>query len=267
LSERPFSQGPQREDWRPPLVVAHRGASATHAENTIGAFIAAMEAGADAVEFDVRSTADGHPVVMHDALVDRTTDGHGPIRSMTSAEVERLRVRGDGADDLRVPSLDQTLAALSGHVGVVMEIKNVPGEPDFDPVDQRVVEATLASLHRTAFVGPVLVVGFNPMSIDASRKLEPGVTTGLLAAPGVGPAAAFAYAREHGHRWILPHADELEDSPADLVEQIHAASVRIGTWVVDDPAVAIGLMRAGVDAVATNDPASLVDATRIAFGR
>jgi glycerophosphoryl diester phosphodiesterase len=250
-----------------PVVVAHRGASATHAENTMGAFAAALDAGADAVEFDIRSTADGHPVVMHDAFVDRTTDGHGPIRSMTMAEVDRLRVRNDRDGDGRVPSLDGALAALSGRAGVVLEIKNQPGEPDFDAVDQKVVEATIEALHRTAFVGPVLVVGFNPMTIEASRILEPDVPTGLLAVPGVEVSAVFDYAREHGHPWILPFVGELGSASADLVERIHAASVRIGTWVVDDPQEAVRLMRSGVDAVATNDPAALVDAKRIAFGR
>jgi glycerophosphoryl diester phosphodiesterase len=76
-------------------VVAHRGDPSEAApENTLAAFGSALDAGADAVEFDVRLTADGVPVVIHDAAVDRTTEGTGIVRSMTVAEVKRLRIAG-----------------------------------------------------------------------------------------------------------------------------------------------------------------------------
>src|SRR5205085_1804677 len=74
--ERPFSQGGRA------LVVAHRGDPSASPENTLAAFEDALAAGADAVEFDVRLSADGFPVVIHDAFVDRTTGGVGPVRSM-----------------------------------------------------------------------------------------------------------------------------------------------------------------------------------------
>ena len=75
-----------------PMVVAHRGASIEQPENTIEAFEAAIDAGADAVEFDVRMTADGHAVVMHDPDVSRTTDGTGLVSEMTLEEIRKLGV-------------------------------------------------------------------------------------------------------------------------------------------------------------------------------
>jgi glycerophosphoryl diester phosphodiesterase len=95
VSEPPFSQGtgaPFGHGAGRPLVVAHRGASIEAPENTIEAFERAVDAGADAVEFDVRITADGSAVVMHDPDVDRTTDGQGRCRDMTLAEVKALRI-------------------------------------------------------------------------------------------------------------------------------------------------------------------------------
>ncbi|MFL5789999.1 MAG: glycerophosphodiester phosphodiesterase, partial [Actinomycetota bacterium] len=87
MSERPFSQG------RLPVIVAHRGAPTERPENTLAAFEAAIAAGAGAVEFDVRLTADGRPVVLHDATLDRTTDGAGLVREHALAEVLALRIR------------------------------------------------------------------------------------------------------------------------------------------------------------------------------
>jgi glycerophosphoryl diester phosphodiesterase len=75
-----------------PMVVAHRGASVEQPENTIEAFEAAIDAGADAVEFDVRMTADGVAVVMHDPDVSRTTNGVGLVEELTRSDVRRLRI-------------------------------------------------------------------------------------------------------------------------------------------------------------------------------
>jgi glycerophosphoryl diester phosphodiesterase len=258
MSERPFSQDH-------PLVVAHRGASATHAENTLEAFEAAIEAGADAVEFDVRLTADGHPVVMHDATVDRTTDGRGPVRAMSLAEIGTLRVRGD--DETRVPTLRETLEVVSGRIGIDVEIKNIPGEPDFDGQGQPVVDAVLDTLAAVGFTGPAMVTSFNPWSVAWAREREPRLITGLLTDPGVEAPVALAFAREQGHPWVLPFSGMVSAEDASWPQDVHALGMSLGTWVVDDPAAALTLMRSGVDAVATNDPAPLVAARREAFGR
>src|SRR5947208_14590484 len=115
-----------RQRW--PSVVAHRGASATFPENTLEAFEGAITAGADVVELDVRLTADGTPVVMHDADVSATTDGHGFVHTFSLSELRRLRVGGTEAG---VPTLAEALEALSGRCGVNVEVRNVPGEPAF----------------------------------------------------------------------------------------------------------------------------------------
>ena len=72
------------------LVIAHRGSSAEAPENTLLAFEAAVRRGADAVELDVRLTADGAPVVIHDATLDRTTDRSGPVAALTLAELRAV---------------------------------------------------------------------------------------------------------------------------------------------------------------------------------
>ncbi len=250
MSERSFSQDAAA------LVVAHRGASATEAENTLSAFEAAIAAGADVTEFDVRMTADGIAVVMHDPDVGRTTDGSGLVRDLTLAEVKRLRIAGPA----EVPTLVEALRCCSGRIAVDVEIKNIPGEPDFDADRELAVEATLRALEDVAFAGAVLVSSFNPFSIARSRALAPDVPTGLLSDPSVEARIALGYAHEQGHPWVLPYVGRVREGTTVLVEEAHATGTRLGTWLVDDPAEAVGLFRAGIEAVATNDPASVVAA-------
>src|SRR5687767_7161049 len=119
-----------------PLVVGHRGSSADHPENTLVAFEAALAAGADAVELDVRLTADGEAVVLHDAEVGVVTDGSGLVHAMTLREIKRLRVGGE-----EIPTLGEVLVALSGRAVVNTEIKNLPGEESFDSPREAIVEA------------------------------------------------------------------------------------------------------------------------------
>jgi len=224
-----------------PLVIAHRGASATHPENTIAAFKAAARAGADAVELDVRLTADGVPVVLHDPA----PPGGPPVRELTLADLRRGHAH--------VPTLPETLAALE--VGADLEIKNLPGEPDFDALDEAVLVAVLQALDAAAFAHPLLISSFNWLTIERCRELAPGVETGFLTVAGIHAVAALDYARSAGHAWILPHALALAEDAAAVVEEAHAAGIRVGAWTVDDPAAMGALYAAGVDAVATNDPA------------
>jgi glycerophosphoryl diester phosphodiesterase len=244
------------------IIVAHRGASATESENTLAAFEAAIGAGADAVEFDVRLTADAHPVVLHDADVSRTTDGSGSVHSMTLEELRGLRIRG--SDVGVIPTLTETLELLSGRAGVDIELKNIPGEPDYDPDVEPLVSATLEALGSTSFTGPVLVSSFNPLAIAAVREREPRLATGLLTMDGLEADVALGFAQGQGHAWVLPAVAMVEAAGPAFAVRAHDVGMRVGTWVVDDPERAAALARTGVDAIATNDPAAVVPAVRVA---
>ena len=261
MSERPFSQ-----DSGSPLVVAHRGASKVEAENTLEAFEAAIEAGADAIELDVRLTADGVPVVLHDADLARTTDATGAVASRTIEELSEVRIRGRHGST-RVPAFREVLDALVGRIALDVELKNVPGEPDFAPGAERLVAATLAVLDEAGARDDVLVSSFDPVALDAVRRLGPGVATGLLTTPDVDAVAALTFARDRGHPWVLPALGAARAAGGALIEAAAAASIRVGTWLTDDPAQAVALFRSGIDAVATNDPGPVVAAVREALPR
>jgi len=231
-----------------PLVVAHRGASLEQPENTIAAFGAAIDAGADAVEFDVRMTADGHAVVMHDPEVSRTTDGTGLVSEMTLEEIRKLGV----------PTLEETLECLAGRAAADVEIKNLPGEPGYTPDRERAVEATLDALEAVGFPGQVIVSSFNPASITHSRALRPDVPTGLLTEYEVDAEEALARATSQGHPWVLPFVLKVLEAGDGFADRVHAAGALLGVWIADDPETARRLFELGVDAVATNDPRSIV---------
>ena len=236
-----------------PLVVAHRGASADHPENTLVAFEAAIAAGADGVELDVRLTADGVAVVLHDAETGVVTDGSGPVSGMRLAELKRLRVRGE-----KVPTLDEALEVISGRAIANLEIKNLPGEADYDSPREAVVEAVAASVQRVGFEGTVLVSSFNWLSIERARELLPGALTGFLTIGAIDPRAALVYARSRGHDYVLPHVEALLGVGADYVADAHEAGLRVGTWTVDEDDRLATLFGWEVDAVATNRPDAAV---------
>ncbi len=240
-----------------PLVIAHRGASSTHPENTLRSFEAALAAGAPVVELDVRLSSDGVPVAMHDADVSRTTDGAGPVRGFTVSELRRLNA-GTTHRPEQVPLLSEVLELVSGRGGLALEIKNVPGEPDYEPDTETIVEAALAELEGAVFEGPVLMLSFNPRSIAAAKQIAPELPTGLLTAEAVQLDVALGQAVEGGHDFVLPAVKALIADGEGFVSRAHDAGVRVGTWTVDRAAEVRMLLGWGVDAVATNDPAMAV---------
>jgi glycerophosphoryl diester phosphodiesterase len=238
--------------------VAHRGASIEHPENTIEAFEAAIDLGADAIEFDVRMTVDGHAVVMHDSDVSRTTGGSGMISELTLDDVRSLRIALPGGRATGVPTLEDALECLSGRVAADIEIKNLPWEPGFSPDREAAVDATLDALDAVGFPGQVIVSSFNPASIAHSRRLRPDVPTGLLTAYDVDAAVTLAQARADGHPWILPYVSKVLEAGDGFSDRVRAGGALLGVWIADDPETARRLFELGADAVATNDPRTIV---------
>ncbi len=107
-------------------LCAHRGAMATHPENTIPAFQAAIDAGAHMIEFDVALTADNELVVIHDATVDRTTDGTGRVNDLTFQEIRRLDAGGWKSEEFageRIPTLDEVLEMMPVNIWLNVHLK------------------------------------------------------------------------------------------------------------------------------------------------
>ena len=216
-----------------PLVIAHRGASATFPENTIEAFLGAADHGADWVELDARRTADGVLVVHHDALL---PDGRA-IVDLAAADLPGW-----------VPTLAAALDACAG-MGVNIEIKNNRPDPDHDP-DEFVAEQTVALLAERGGRDEVLISSFNPATLVRIRERAPHLATALLVVePAVDVVEGLVAA---GHSALHPY-DWFVDE--DLVTRCHAAGIAVNVWTVDDPDRMQQLLDHGVDGLCTNVPA------------
>lgn len=214
------------------LVIAHRGASATHRENTVEAFAAAGPLGADWVELDVRRTADGALAVHHDAHL-----ADGRVIVETSA--------GDLPHD--VPDLVAALDACAP-LGVNVEIKNSPVDPDFDP-DSVVVEPVVAVLVTRA--QPILVSSFHAPTIERVRAVDASVRTALLTFALADVARTVDEVAAAGHVALHPFDVTVD---AALVAACHERGLLVNVWTVDDPGRIAELAALGVDGIVTNVP-------------
>jgi len=110
------------------VISCHRGCTERAPENTVAAALDALSLGVDLIECDIRTTADGHLVIMHDSTVDRTTDGFGRISGMTLTQVRRLRIRDTRFATMgihRVPTLAELVKAVNGRAGFYLDTKDV----------------------------------------------------------------------------------------------------------------------------------------------
>ena len=232
----PRYPGPVPHPSGRPWIVAHRGASLQAPENTVEAFRLARELGADAVELDVRRTADGGLVVHHD---DTLADADRPIVAMTRAEVS--------ARAPSVPDLAEAIAACEG-MWVDVEIKNDPREADWDPDDA--VARAIVDRHSDA---DIVITSFNPDTVAVSA--EGGLRTGLLLGRGFDPAEMAGPVAEQGHEFILPHWSTLDgEHGAHVIDAVRRAGIELAVWTVDDPDAMRRLTALGVGTLCTNAP-------------
>ncbi|MES2461467.1 MAG: glycerophosphodiester phosphodiesterase family protein [Armatimonadota bacterium] len=145
------------------LVGAHRGAMCHAPENTLAAFEKAIEMGAYRIEFDVRRSRDGHLVVMHDATVDRTTNGQGRVADLT---LEDLKALGVGGTDVSVPTLRETLLCARGRALLLVEIK-----------DAGIADDVVAQIAETGMTDSCTIASFLEEELQQVKKCSPRIPT------------------------------------------------------------------------------------------
>lgn len=233
-----------------PLVIAHRGASANAPENTLTAFTLAVEQGADAIELDVDLTRDGQLVVMHDATIDRTTNGHGRVTDLTWDEIRRVDAgawKGTAFKGERVPLLAEVLAAVGQRLLINIEIKDMS-------VRDHGLEVKIANLIKHFdMLERVMISSFSPFALRRMKQGEPRAACGLLYAPNLPLVLRRA--------WLAPlipglnarHPHHSQVTPA-LVKDCHARQQRVNVWTVNEAVIAQAMARAGVDGIIGDDP-------------
>ncbi len=226
-------------------IQAHRGSpDADHGvlENTVEAFLRARELGADGVELDVRMTSDGGLAVHHDPVV----EGVGPVCEVTAAELPSF-----------VPLLPAVLELLDG-LTVNIEIKNLPGEPGFDPADlvaREVAELVVASGREST----VVISSFWPDSLEAVRDTQADLVTGLLWSSWADPLDGVTVATSRGCTALHPHIDLVDVA---VVDRAHEVGLSVATWTVNDRTNLEKAVDAAVDTVITDDVGMALGALR-----
>ena len=254
----------KRENSRP-LVFAHRGGGGLIPENTLDAFVYSARMGVDVLELDIHSTADETLVVMHDAAVDRTTDGHGRVNELTLEAVKKLDAgylfsrdggqtfpfRGKG---VTVPTLREIFDALPEMTFNIEPKQHTPS----------IIKPLCALIRERKMVDKVIVGSFNQMTIDDFRRECPEVATSAspsevsrflaLAKAGLGdsyspPMQAFQVPQNLGGLQVVSK---------EFVETAHRRNLKVHVWTINETADMRRLIEMGVDGIMTDYPDRLL---------
>lgn len=233
-----------------PIVFAHRGARAHAPENTLAAFELALAQGADAIELDARLTADKQIVVMHDFMLERTTNGKGRVAQKILAELRTLdagssfspKYRGE-----RIPLLEEVFEAVGKKLFINVELKNYTTPRD------DLVARVCQLVKKCGLEDRVLFSSFLPTNLTQARALLPGVPRGLLASKGWQGAWARSFAFSFGDYAALhPCVDDVDSRTA---QRVHRLGRRVHVWTVNKPKDMQHLQAWGADGIFTDDPA------------
>jgi glycerophosphoryl diester phosphodiesterase len=221
---------------REPLIIGHRGASAVAPENSIAAFEAAINADADGIEFDVRLSRNGVPVIIHDDTLQRT---HGLRRRVADLTADELKSAG-------VPSLRDLFELMAQNDLILcLEIKGSSAE-----LAARCCEL----VHEFSFEERVIVECFD---LDVLKLVD--LKTAALFEPRIyADQRVIDRALEVGASVLALHHRLAK--PA-LVEKAKLAGLRVVVWTVDDPAWLARAQALGIEALITNDPAMMIEAS------
>jgi len=231
------------------IIFAHRGASAHAPENTLAAFELAIEQGADGIELDVKLSADGQVVVIHDPTVDRTTGAHGRVKDMTLDQLRALDAGSSFAEAFKgekIPTLEEVFESVGKKTHINVELTNYTTSRD------HLVESVCMLVKRFNLQKRVLFSSFIASNLSKSRSYLPGVPTGLLALGGILGAwhrsFVFAFSRNDA---LHPN---LKDATQQQIYFVHRLKRRVHVWTVNEEQDMRRLFKWGVDAIFTDDP-------------
>ncbi|HUA02156.1 MAG TPA: glycerophosphodiester phosphodiesterase family protein [Candidatus Aquilonibacter sp.] len=230
---------------RNPWIIAHRGASGHAPENTLAAFERAIELGATFIETDIHLTRDARFVAIHDPTLERTTNGQGPVKDRTLAELRELDA-GMWFDrqfmGAKIPTLEDVLRFAKQHDAIFyLEIK-------YDGA-WGMHHSLVAALQNSQNAARTIAISFDPETLRALRQIDPSVMLGLLVdrgGPDLVKTAVDAGARQLCLRWDLV--------TRELVERAHRSDLHVVTWTVNDAGEMRSLIESGVDGIMTDLP-------------
>ena len=225
--------------WRPPKIVGHRGAKAYEPENTLRSIRRALDLGVQGVEIDIHLSRDGHLAVIHDATVDRTTNGRGRVAELTWEELRHL----DAGMGEKIPDLAEVADLVRDKVHLFIEVK----APEAAPV-------LLRFLRNRAWFEGVTVISFWHPLILALRREEPRLETGVLF---VGcPVDPAALAQAAGAQYL---ALNYQYVTPELVQAARQSGLGLMVWNIDTVTDLLPLLPLELDYLGSNAPDVLLN--------
>jgi len=227
-----------------PLTISHRACQGHAPENTLAGVRTALAFGVDAIEIDVQASRDGVPVLVHDEMVDRTTDGAGRVDELTIDQLKALDAGQGFAGRFageRIPTLAETLDLTRHTCLLVIEIKQRGIEEE--------VAAVIRRLHAEAMT---MLWSFHPEVVEASRTVLPEVPAVQLWSGRSGDTAALLEGTvRRGAQALSVHHARVDET---LVRAARLRGLSVFTWTVDAPEEQTRVAASGVAGICTNVP-------------
>lgn len=241
------------EQFPRPLILAHRGDKLHAPENTLPAFEQAIQKGADGIELDVKLTADGHVVVIHDSKVERTTDGKGHVASLTLEAIRKLDA-GKWFDEkfsgAKIPLLEEVFETVGRDKIINVELKNYSSP--FNELVPKVCELIRRHNNREQ----IILSSFYASNLKVAAQAFPEVSRALLAMPGPAGLWARSFGFMFGdYQALHPHTS---NATREQVQRAHRIKRRIHVWTVNAPEEIARMRDWGVDGIITDDPQTAV---------
>lgn len=232
-----------------PLIFAHRGACRVAPENTLPAFQAALDLGADGVELDVQYSSDGKLMVFHNPTLEATTDGAGRVTSHTFEELRTLDAGAKFAARFagtRIPTLDEVLDLLRGKLLVNIELKALT------PTTFNMGTDVVAAVRAHDMADQVLLSSFNPFALRHAKRAGPEIECGLLLAADLPKWMHWSLTR----RWSRGDAlhPDLPMVDAAYMTWARGLGMPVRVWTVNEAADMQRMIALGVDAIITDVP-------------
>jgi glycerophosphoryl diester phosphodiesterase len=250
------------------LVIAHRGGAALWPENTLYAFERARDLGVDVLEMDVQVTSDGVLVVMHDATLDRTTDGHGPVNKLSLNELKKLDaafhfspdgghsypLRGRG---ITVPTLQEVFKALPG---MRFNIEPKQAQPSLvKPLCRMIRESGLQKQVMIGSFSAQVLAEFRAECPEVDTSASPVEVGTLLTANTTGNE------QQQQQRSLIARAVQVPESiggrsvlTREFIKAAHARQLQVHVWTINDEESMKRLIELGVDGIMTDYPDRLI---------
>jgi glycerophosphoryl diester phosphodiesterase len=241
----------EAKSFTPPWIIAHRGFQKNYPENTLVAFQAAMDAGAQMIELDISLSSDRKPVVIHDATLERTTNGHGPVNHYTLNELKELDAGSwfhARFANQRLPELSEVLGLANGRAIVNIEIKSHAYEPHHpaDTIEKQVVDLVKQKSDRDK----VLISSFNINILDHISSIGDSPALALISEKPADDDTLKICERLKAFSWHPDHRILTHQQ----VQLMHDAGIRVFPYNVGTPGEYRQMLAMNVDGVITSDP-------------